>query len=220
MSEIPAEKLAVTLLVLAIAAPAAAVAALLTVAVEAEPITTLLASVTKAAVSSATVPVTVWALLTVTLPVVALPTALRSAAVRVASVSVTASLPRPEMPDAPVELKAVVRSAKEPVKVVTVPALIWPLVLPSRLLRSAAASVVSESVTASLPRPAIPDAPVELKAVVRSAVEPVRVVTVPALIWPLVFASRVLRSAAASVTSESVTASLPRPAIPVAPVEL
>ena len=64
--------------------------------------------------------------------------------------------------------------------VVTVPALIAPEVFVSRLLRSAAARVVSARVTASLPRPAIPDVPVELNAVVRSAVEPVSVVTVEA----------------------------------------
>ena len=118
------------------------------------------------------------------------------------------------MPDAPVELNAVVRSAVEPVRVVTAAALIWPLVLVSRVLRSAAASVTSESVTASLPRPEMPVAPVELNVVVRSAVEPVSVVTVPALIWPLVLVSRVLRAAAARVVSESMTASLPSPVIP------
>ena len=107
-----------------------------------------------------------------------------------------------------------VRSAVEPVRVVTVAALIWPLVFVSRVLRSAAASVTSESVTASLPRPEMPVAPVELNVVVRSAVEPVSVVTVPALIWPLVLASRVLRAAAARVVSERMTASLPSPVIP------
>ena len=107
-----------------------------------------------------------------------------------------------------------IRSALEPVNVATVPALIWPLVLVSRVLRSAAARVTSESVTASLPRPEIPVAPVELNAVVRSAVEPVRVVTVAALIWPLVLPSRVLRAAVARVVSESMTASLPSPVIP------
>ena len=49
-----------------------------------------------------------------------------------------------------------------PVRVVTVLALMCPLVLPSRLFRSVAARVASERVTASLPRPEMPDAPVEL----------------------------------------------------------
>ena len=51
VSEIPAVKLAVTLVVLAIGAPKATVVALLTVAVEAEPMTTWEAAVTKAAVT-------------------------------------------------------------------------------------------------------------------------------------------------------------------------
>ena len=96
---IPAEKLALTLLVLAIAAPAATVAALLTVAVEAEPITTLELAVTNAAVTSATVPVTVCPLVTVTVPLVALPAVVRSLASRVPAelVMVTVSSPRPLM---------------------------------------------------------------------------------------------------------------------------
>ena len=53
-------------------------------------------------------------------------------------------------------------AAAVPVRVVTVFALICPLVLPSRALRAVAARVVSARVTASLPRPEIPDAPVEL----------------------------------------------------------
>ena len=59
-------------------------------------------------------------------------------------------------------LMAVATWAAVPVRVVPVVALICPVVLPSRLLRSAAASVILESVTASLPRPEMPDAPVEL----------------------------------------------------------
>ena len=51
LSAIPAEKVAVTLLVVAIAAPVAASVAALIVAVEAEPITTLVAAVTRAAVT-------------------------------------------------------------------------------------------------------------------------------------------------------------------------
>ena len=59
LSVIPAEKLAVTLLLAAIAAPVAAVAASVTVALEAEAITTFVAEVTRAAVTSAVVPLTV-----------------------------------------------------------------------------------------------------------------------------------------------------------------
>ena len=59
LSVIPAEKVAVTLLVVAIAAPVAASVAELIVVVEAAPITTLVAVVTRAAVTSDGVPVTV-----------------------------------------------------------------------------------------------------------------------------------------------------------------
>ena len=59
VSVIPPEKLAVTLLVPAIAAPAAAVDASVTVTVDAAASTTSLASVTSAAVTSAVVPLTV-----------------------------------------------------------------------------------------------------------------------------------------------------------------
>ena len=48
-------------------------------------------------------------------------------------------------------------SAAAPLKVVTVEALIVPLVLVSRALRSVAASVESLIVTASLPRPVRPE---------------------------------------------------------------
>ena len=67
-------------------------------------------------------------------------------------VSVTASLPRPVTP---AESNAVFAAAAVPVNVVTVAALTAPDVLPSNVLRTAAASVVSVSVTASLPRPVI-----------------------------------------------------------------
>ena len=99
VSLMPEEKLAVIFAVVAIGAPSAAVAALLTVAVEAEPITTLELAVTKAAVTSATVPVTVCPLVTVTVPLVALPAVVRSIASRVPAelVMVTVSSPRPLM---------------------------------------------------------------------------------------------------------------------------
>ena len=59
VSEIPAEKLAITLLVVAIAEPDATVAASVTVTVEDAASTTSVASVTRAAVTSAVVPLTV-----------------------------------------------------------------------------------------------------------------------------------------------------------------
>ena len=46
-----------------------------------------------------------------------------------------------------------------------------------------------------------------------SATVPVKVVTVAALITPVVFASRVFREVAETVVSVRVTASLPRPVI-------
>ena len=99
VSLIPEVKLAVIFAVVAIGAPWADVAALLTVAVEAEPITTLELAVTKAAVTSDTVPVTVCPLVTVTEPDVAAPAVLRSVARRVPAelVMVTASSPSPLM---------------------------------------------------------------------------------------------------------------------------
>ena len=95
----PRLKLAVTLEVVAIGAPWAAVATSLIEAVEAVPITTLVLAVTNAAVTSATVPETVCVLDTVTVPVVALPAVERSVASRVPVplVIVTASSPKPLM---------------------------------------------------------------------------------------------------------------------------
>ena len=66
----------------------------------------------------------------------------------------TASLPRPEIPT---DAYAVIRSAALPVSVLTELALMAPEVWPSRMLRTAAASVVSERVTASLARPEMPE---------------------------------------------------------------
>ena len=105
----------------------------------------------------------------------------------------------------------VVTAAAEPVRVVTVPALMMPEVRPSSVFRSAAASVTSSRVTASLPRLEIS---AELYEVVTAAAEPVRVVTVVASMVPEVRPSRVFSVAAASVTSFSVTASSPRPVMP------
>ena len=62
----------------------------------------------------------------------------------------TASLPRLLMPP---DAYAVIRSEALPVSVVTVLALTVPDVLPSRVLRTETARVVSERVAASLPRP-------------------------------------------------------------------
>ena len=93
-------------------------------------------------------------------------------------------------------------------RVVTVLALTVPDVLPSRALRTATARVVSERVTASLPRLLMP---VESKAVLRSAAAPVSVVMLLASMVPEVLPSRVLRTETARVVSERVAASLPRP---------
>ena len=83
--------------------------------------------------------------------------------------SVTASLPRPLIPD---DAYAVATAEAVPVSVVTEPALIVPLVSPSSPFRSDAATVVSSSVTASLPRPLIPGDPY---AIPTSDSEPVTV---------------------------------------------
>ena len=57
----------------------------------------------------------------------------------------------------PPEAYAVIRSAAAPVRVVTVPASMVPEVLPSRVLRTETARVVSERVTSSLPRLLMPE---------------------------------------------------------------
>ena len=137
-----------------------------------------------------------------------------AAAPKVASSSVTASSPRLEISPATPALYAVVASAVEPVRVVTVPAFTTPSVRPLRVFSAATARVTSVSVTASLPRPVIAPARPALNAVVASAVEPVRVVTVPAFTTPVVRPSRVFSVAAASVMSFSVTDSSPRPVMP------
>ena len=103
-------------------------------------------------------------------------------------------------------------SAVVPVTVVTMAALIVPLVLASSAMRSVAATVRSLRVTASSPNPLIP---LLLKAVRTSAAVPVTVVTAAALRVPLVLPSSAIRSAAATVVSLSVTASLPSPLMPV-----
>ena len=66
----------------------------------------------------------------------------------------TASLPRPVMPP---DAYAVIRSEALPVSVVTELALTVPEVLSSRVLRTEAARVVSERVTASSPRLLMPE---------------------------------------------------------------
>ena len=65
--------------------------------------------------------------------------------------------------------------------------------------------------TASSPRLLMPP---ETYAVIRSEALPVSVVTVLALMVPEVWSSRVLRTEAARVVSERVTASLPRLLMP------
>ena len=108
----------------------------------------------------------------------------------------------------PEDAYAVIRSEALPVSVVTVLALTVPEVWPSRVLRTETARVVSERVTASLPRLLMP---LEAYAVLRSEALPVRVVTLLASMVPEVLPSRVLRTETARVVSERVAASLPRP---------
>ena len=67
--------------------------------------------------------------------------------------AVIASLPNPETVPAIFEVNAAFRSVYEPVKVVTVEASTVPLVFPSNVFKTDAASVVSLIVTASFPRP-------------------------------------------------------------------
>ena len=114
-----------------------------------------------------------------TTPDVLVLTRFSTEAARVVSLSVTASSPRLLMPPT---VYVVFTSAARPVRVPTVVASMIPVVLPSSVFRSAAAKVVSLIVTASSPRPAMPEAPVELYEAVTAAVVPVRVVTDAALI--------------------------------------
>ena len=111
-------------------------------------------------------------------------------------------------PEIPAELKAVNASAPVPVSTVTVEAFTAPLVFPSSVFKTDAATVVSVKVTASFPRLLIPS---EVNAVFASAAAPVNVVTVEASTVPLVFPSNVFKTDAASVVSLIVTASFPRP---------
>lgn len=131
-----------------------------------------------------------------------------SAAVRVVFDSVTATVPRPLMP---LEAKAVATCEAVPVRVVTPEASITVVTVLSSALRSAAASVVSDSVTLAVPRPVIP---LEARAVATSAAKPTSAVTPEASIVPLVAASMELRSRAYRERSESVTDSSPRPVMP------
>ena len=86
----------------------------------------------------------------VTTPVVRPSSVLAFATLTPASLRVMACEPENEIPAEPV---ALIAAAAVPVSVVTDAALITPVVELSRLLSAAAVSVVSESVTASLPRP-------------------------------------------------------------------
>ena len=92
-------------------------------------------------------------------------------------------------------------------------ALIVPVVFPSRVFKEATATeVVSLIVTASFPNPIIP----EEYAVSTSAMDPVIVVTVPAVTLPVVLPSIVLRVDASMEVSVKVTFSSPKPVIPAA----
>ena len=86
-----------------------------------------------------------------------------------------------------------------------------PVVAVSSAFTSLAATVVSDSVTFSSPRPVIP---ADACAAATADSEPVSTVTDDASIVPLVAVSIAFRSLAAAVPADSVTVSLPRPLIP------
>ena len=90
-------------------------------------------------------------------------------------------------------------AAAAPVKVATVLALITPVVLPLSVFSVATASVVSLSVTASLPKSLILE---DVRTVFTSAAAPVIVVTAVAFTATVVFPSIVFKSPA--LTEESV----------------
>ena len=98
----------------------------------------------------------------------------------------------------PPDAYAVIRSEALPVRVVTVLALTVPEVLPSRVLRTDAARVVSEMVMLHCSELLMP---AEAKAVLRSAAAPVRVVMLLALMATVVLPSRVLSAAASTEVS-------------------
>ena len=103
------------------------------------------------------------------------------------------------------------RSAVEPVRVVTALALTVPEVLESMVFRSAAAADPLSIVTLTLVAVSIVEA---LIAAAIFAALPVIVATEAALILTVVFVSSVFRSAATREVSESVTALSPRPVMP------
>jgi len=126
--------------------------------------------------------------------------------------SVSASSPRPLNPEA---LYIVVRSAKAPLTDKMVAMLTVPVVPSFTAFKSVAVVLVPLSVTASLPKPVMPLDPVDCRAVLTSAAEPVSNVMLVAVICPVVFASTPFRSLAATADPVSVMASFPRPLIPV-----
>ena len=95
-------------------------------------------------VSAASVARSPSAIVAVTMPDVAAARALACEVVAVPLSTLMASLPKPVMPS---ELTASMSSAAVPVSVVMEEASMDPVVSPSRVLRTAAASVVSERVT-------------------------------------------------------------------------
>ena len=70
---------------------------------------------------------------------------------------VIASFPKPDISLLPPAVYAVFIADAAPVKVATVAAFTTPVVLPLRVFSVATARVVSDRVTASFPRPLIPD---------------------------------------------------------------
>ena len=104
--------------------------------------------------ASAAYPVKVVTVAAFTAPVVWPSRVLRTEAARLVSFMITASFPPP---DTPAVVYIVLASAADPVTVKTVLASIVPVVFPLRVLRVAAVIEVSLKVTASFPKPLIPD---------------------------------------------------------------
>ena len=135
--------------------------------------------------------------------------AFRSEALTVESVKITVSEPEFVLL-IPSEAKAVMMSLANPSIVVTLSALIVPVVLLSKVFRSEATTVESSKVIFSFPRPVIR---FDAKAKLISEINPVRVATLVASTDTSVLLFTVFRTEASTVISVKVTASLPRPVI-------
>ena len=102
-------------------------------------------------------------------------------------------------------------AAADPVNVVTVAALIDPLVLSFNVFNVATASVVSIRVSAAFPKPLIP---LDAKAVFIAAADPVIVVTAEASMVPVVRTCKPINEVANMPASVNMIFSFPRPVMP------